>query len=134
MKKTLLIISILALFSSVGTDIIAQQKADDSRLVALNQSSFDKGISKGYVLVDFWAAWCRPCVLQKPILEEVAFEMREKLTIATVDTDKNSSLSQKFNIRGIPCMILFKDGKEVKRLVGLHQKDRLLSELNAIVK
>ena len=134
MKKTVLVLGIIILLTSTVTSLQAQQRTDDSRLVVLNQNTFNKGISKGYVLVDFWAAWCRPCILQKPILEEVAFELRDKLTIATVDTDKNAALTQTHNVRGIPCMILFKDGKEVKRLVGLHQKDRLLAELNAIIK
>lgn len=133
MKKAILILfSISSMLLFFNTGIVKAQ--DDSRLVPLNTNSFNKGISKGYVLVDFWAAWCRPCLMQKPILEEVAFELREKLVIATVNTEQNGSLSQTYNVRGIPCMILFKDGKEVKRLVGLHQKDRLLAELNQIIK
>ncbi len=134
MKKIVLVFGIIIVLTSILTNLQAQQKADDSRLVVLNQNTFNKGISKGYVLVDFWAAWCRPCILQKPILEEVAFELRDKLTIATVNSDQNAALTQSHNVRGIPCMILFKDGKEIKRLVGLHQKDRLLAELNTVIK
>lgn len=102
---------------------------NDSHVVPLNQQNFNESISEGYVLVDFWASWCRPCLIQKPILEEVAEELEGQIVIASVNTEKNALLTQQFGIRSIPAMILFKDGEEVKRLLGLHQKGRLMREL-----
>lgn len=130
--NTLLFLTI-ALLLTASNNTYAQANTESNKVV-LNQSNFNEGIKSGYVLVDFWASWCRPCLIQKPILEEVAGELIGKLTVASVNTEQNAALTQRFNIRGIPCMILFKDGKEVKRLVGLHQKDRLMAELSEFIR
>lgn len=109
-------------------------KGEKSEVVTINQSNFDKVTSKGLVLVDFFATWCRPCKMQKPILAEVAKENKGKITICTLDTDQNQELANRFNIQSIPCMILFKDGKEVKRIIGFHEKPLLLQELDGYLK
>lgn len=106
-------------------------KAD---VVNVDESNFSKVTAKGLVLVDFFATWCGPCKRQKPILAEVASEYKGKITIATLDTDKCPNLSNKYGISSIPCMILFKDGKEVKRIIGLHEKTLLLQELSGYLK
>lgn len=121
------ILVLLTLFVNINK--AQAEESGEKYVIPLNQSSFNESISEGYVLVDFWAAWCRPCLIQKPILEEVAEKLKGKIKIASVNTEENRALAQSFNIRGIPCMILFKDGKEVKRLTGLHRKDRLMEEL-----
>lgn len=129
------VILLFTVFAFINLNSVTNaQTNQESNKVKLNQNNFNEGIKDGYVLVDFWASWCRPCLIQKPILEEVAGELKGKITVATVNTERNAQLTQRFNIRGIPCMILFKDGKEVKRLVGLHQKDRLMSELSDYIK
>ncbi|MBR2256195.1 MAG: thioredoxin [Blautia sp.] len=74
------------------------------------------------MLVDFWATWCGPCKRQAPILAELA---EEGYAIGKVDVDENPDLAQKFGVMSIPTMIIFKDGKEEKRLVGLTAKDVL---------
>ena len=68
---------------------------------------------KGHVLVDFWAEWCGPCKQIGPILDEIGTEMTGKLTIAKVNIDQNPESPQRYGVRGIPTMILFKDGKAV---------------------
>jgi thioredoxin 1 len=82
------------------------------------------------VLVDFWAPWCAPCRMVAPILEEVAGELQDQLTIAKVNTDSDAEWASRFGIMGIPTMILFHNGREVDRLVGAHPKGSLLNWLN----
>ena len=77
------------------------------------------------VLVDFWAEWCGPCRLIGPILEELASEYKEKLTIAKLDVDENKLMASKYGVSGIPTLILFKDGQIVDRLVGTLSKPKL---------
>jgi thioredoxin 1 len=82
------------------------------------------------VLVDFWATWCGPCRMVAPILEEIAKEQSEKLSVAKLDVDANPITAGRFGVRSIPTMILFKNGREAQRLVGYMPKERLLQMLS----
>ena len=77
------------------------------------------------VLVDFWAEWCGPCKMIGPALEEIAGELAGKLTVAKVDIDENPMTPNQFGVRGIPTLILFKDGKQVATKVGAMPKSAL---------
>lgn len=81
------------------------------------------------VLVDYWAAWCGPCRMVAPVLEQVAEEKSEKLRIAKLDVDANPITAGRYGVRAIPTMILFKGGREVERLVGYMPKERLLQQI-----
>jgi thioredoxin 1 len=81
------------------------------------------------VLVDFWATWCGPCKMLSPLVEQLAGEKSEQLNVAKIDVDENQAVSQKFGIMSIPTLILFKDGKAVKQLVGYMPKERILSQI-----
>ena len=83
-------------------------------------------VIKGTVLVDFNATWCGPCKMLKPVLEEISEERSFK--IVSVDVDNNMELAREYGVMTIPCLILFKDGKEIKRSVGLKTKDDIISD------
>jgi thioredoxin 1 len=105
-----------------------------SNIKELTESNFNTSIKKGLVLVDFYADWCRPCKMMQPILEDVATEYNSQITITKINIDNNKNISSKYNVTGIPCMILFENGKEVKRVVGYHEKEQLLEKLADKVK
>jgi thioredoxin 1 len=82
------------------------------------------------VVVDFWAPWCRPCVLMAPTFEAVAREYEGKVRFAKMNTDDNQMTPSRFYIQGIPTMIMFKNGKEVERIVGMVNRDVLKSKVD----
>jgi len=84
----------------------------------------------GAVLVDFWAEWCMPCRALAPVLDELATEYHGKVKFAKVNVDECREVPSKFGIRGIPTLILFKDGKKISELVGNQPKDRIKTLLN----
>ncbi|MVZ62776.1 thioredoxin [Sphingobacterium humi] len=83
------------------------------------------------VLVDFSAGWCGPCQMLAPILKEVKEELGEKLNIIKIDVDKNQALASKFQVQGVPTLILYKDGNQVWRQSGLQQKHELIRLINS---
>ena len=91
---------------------------------------FKEIISKGNVLVDFFATWCGPCRMLSPILEEIDEEKSFNGTIVKVDTDELGNIALAFGIQSIPTLILFKDGNAVKKTLGYMSKDDLLNFLN----
>jgi len=97
--------------------------------------SFDADVLKSSqpVLVDYWAAWCGPCKMIAPMLEEVATEFAGKVTVAKLNVDENQETAAKFRIRGIPTLMLFKDGKVAATKVGALSKSQLTEFLNGAI-
>jgi len=81
------------------------------------------------VLVDFWAAWCGPCQMMGPIIEELAEEMGDNYKVGKLNVDENRETAAKYGIMSIPTLIIFKEGKAVKQLVGVQAKETLKEEL-----
>ena len=79
------------------------------------------------VLVDFYADWCGPCNAMSPVIEELAKELEGKAKVGKINVDENSDIAVEYNVMSIPTLIIFKNGKEEKRLVGLRDKEELLS-------
>lgn len=89
-----------------------------------NSSNFDELIKSGKVLVDFNADWCGPCKMLAPILEDIASK-NENVKIVSINIDDEDELSEKYNVSSIPCLVLFKDGEEVNRSVGLKPQEEI---------
>lgn len=91
----------------------------------LTEETFREEIKKGVTLVDFFADWCGPCRMLAPVLEKVAEEVKGKATVAKLDIDQAQGIATEFQITSVPTIILFKDGKEVGRIVGLRDAKEL---------
>ena len=103
------------------------------KVLTLTESDFDSTLkaSPVPVLVDFWAEWCAPCRRLAPTIEAVAAELEGKMAVGKLNVDDHPGVSARFGIRGIPTMILFKDGKPVDQIVGLISKDELKKMVSA---
>ena len=100
-------------------------------ITQLTDSTFDEEIGSATepVLVDFWAEWCGPCKMIAPTLAEIASEQKGKLAIGKLNVDDNPDTARRFDVMSIPTLLVFKDGQQVKRLVGAKGKGQLLQDL-----
>lgn len=100
-------------------------------VLVLTQDTFAKEVLQSQlpVLVDFFAGWCPPCKLLAPIIEELAQELQGKVKIAKLNIDEAQNIAGRYQVMSVPTMIVFEDGKEKKRIIGLRNKADLLKEL-----
>ena len=101
--------------------------------ITIADSNFDQTVlqSKTPVLVDFWAAWCRPCLMVAPILDELAEEYSGRIIIARVDVDQNPKTAARYSIMSIPTLLIFKKGEPISNIVGFRPKEELKRSLDA---
>ena len=98
--------------------------------ITLTKDNFDEVVMKSEqpVLIDFWAAWCGPCMMVSPIIEEIA-EEHDEITVCKVNVDEETELAEKFEVRFIPMLVTMKDGKILNSTTGYHEKEEILALL-----
>ncbi len=136
MTQTVLLVVALVIIAFFVLGRIAKAKikntpmvADHEKILTLTDKNFQQQTKNKIVLVDFWASWCAPCRMMAPILNEVADELNSNARVGKVNIEQFQNMAQQFRIRNIPTMVLFKNGKEVNRFVGIKSKDFLLKEI-----
>lgn len=110
----------------------AKPVENSDKIILLNNKNFKPAIRRGITLVDFWAPWCGPCKMVAPILNDLA-ETEEGITVAKVNVDHQQPLARKFKVRNIPTLIMFHNGSEVRRYVGVKTKKFLQKEIGSVL-
>lgn len=103
--------------------------------VTITDQNFDSEVIKSDkpVLVDFWAVWCGPCIVQGPIVEEVGKSMAGKAKVGKLNVDENPLIAQKYGVMSIPTLMVFKSGTVVRQFIGVQSKEVLMGELNKLI-
>ena len=101
----------------------------------VNNSNFNEEVisSAVPVIIDFWASWCGPCQMMGPVFEELSGEYEGRLKFAKVSTEEEPALAARFQIQGIPCLVLVKDGREIDRITGFAPKEMLKSKIDSVL-
>ena len=120
-----LILRVIAMSKLKNTPLVA----DHAKVLTLTDKNFQQQTKNKVVLVDFWATWCAPCRIMAPVLNDVADGLTGNSHVGKVNIEQYQSLAQKFKVRSIPTLILFKNGAEINRFVGMKSKDFLLQQI-----
>ncbi len=100
----------------------------------ITDANFEATVKSGVTLVDFWAPWCGPCMMQGPIVDKVASAYKGKAKVVKLNVDDNGTTAAQFGVMSIPTLILFKDGKQVSQFVGVQTEGKLKAALDAQLK
>lgn len=104
-----------------------------SSVAGLTENTFKRTINSGVSVIDFWAAWCGPCRQQAPIMEDLARSYVGRAVVAKVDVDAEGRLAERYGIRNIPTVVIFKNGEEIKRFVGVTDENSLARVVNGLL-
>jgi thioredoxin 1 len=106
--------------------------ADNEKIKTLTDNNFQNQVKSGIILVDFWASWCMPCKMMAPVLNELSEEL-SNASVGKLNIEDHPKMAAQYGVRSIPTLIIFKNGKEVNRLVGVKSKDVLYREINKVL-
>lgn len=106
--------------------------AENERMIDVTDETFERDVLKSTlpVLVDFWAVWCGPCKMLEPTVASIAEEYAGRAVVARLNVDENPETAGRYGIKGIPTLILFKDGEEKDRIIGVVPKERIADMIN----
>ena len=110
-------------------------KAGDNKPVSVTDATFAAQVERSPipVLLDLWAPWCGPCRMITPVLEQLAVEMAGRVRVAKLNVDENPAIAARFNVRGIPALLVFRGGREIDRMVGVQPKSEITRRLERIL-
>ncbi len=138
MQTTFIVLGIIIVFITL-LYIFAKRKlnnleivTDSEKIITLTDKNFSVQSKNKIILVDFWASWCAPCRMMAPVLNDVSNELDSTAFVGKVDVEANQALASKYKVRSIPTMILFKNGVEVNRFVGVKNKDFLINKIKLL--
>lgn len=136
---TVLIVILIILILFVALNIYnyirlkkAPTVAENPKIIHLTATTFNQHTKSGIAVVDFWAEWCMPCKMMMPVLNDLASDNALPIKVFKVNVDQQHSLAAKYSIKGIPTLIILKNGKEVKRLIGAKTKDLIVKEIKKL--
>ncbi len=134
--SSIIVIAFVALVSFIYFNYRKMKKTpvveDNDKIKKLTDQNFEHQIKSGIILVDFWATWCMPCKIMAPILNDLSEVLTGNASVGKVDVDQNRAASSKYGVRSIPTLVLFKNGTEINRFVGVKTKDFLLKEIQKV--
>ena len=113
---------------------VINKMVNNDKVPELNKKEFDEFISKGFVLIDFYADWCMPCLMMSPVIDELSQKFKGKIKFGKINIEDNHAISQKFGVSSIPNFVVFKDGEKISQFVGGMSEEEFENKLNEIIK
>jgi thioredoxin 1 len=131
----LLVMIVLSLvLIRVFKKLSGKEQTVSGNVIILSDKNFRETVEKGVSVVDFWAPWCMPCRVQNPIINQLADELKGKVKICKLNIEENKKIAIQLKIKSIPNIIIFKEGKVVKQLIGIKPKTLIMKELKLLIK
>ncbi len=106
---------------------------ENNKVPELTNHKFEDFIKEGFVLIDFFAEWCMPCLVIAPIIDELSEKFKGKIKFGKVNVDENKEIAQKFDVSSIPNFVLFKDGKQIEQFIGSVSEEEFEEKLRGFV-